>query len=86
MQKGPADQRLSCGRPGVNGGYFDNPELRYGVNCYGPKPPQSKHDESLLALATPISPDALEFDKKVSEYKSQADTIGVMPFNKTSWN
>lgn len=86
MQKGPADQRLSCGRPGVNGGYFDNPELRYGVNCYGPKPSQSKHDESLVTLATPISPDALEFDKKVSEYKSQADTIGVMPFNKTSWN
>ena len=27
-----------CGRPGVNGGYIDNPNVRFGVNCYGTKP------------------------------------------------
>ena len=27
-----------CGRPGVNGGYIANPNVRFGVNCYGPKP------------------------------------------------
>ena len=25
------DERLACGQPGVNGGFFDNPELRFGV-------------------------------------------------------
>jgi hypothetical protein len=35
---GPEDQRMACGVPGVNGGYFDNPELSFGVNCYGTKP------------------------------------------------
>ena len=85
LQGGPEDQQLACGRPGVNGGFFDNPELRYGVNCYGSKPPQSKHDEARAALATPISPDALEFDKKVVQFKSEADTMGIMPFNGKSW-
>jgi hypothetical protein len=34
-----ADQkkRTACGRPGVNGGYFD-PSLKFGVNCFGFKP------------------------------------------------
>lgn len=85
MQAGPAEQRNSCGRPGVNGGYFDNPELRYGVNCYGAKPPQSKHDETRMELATPTSPDAVEFDKKVAMFKAEADTLGVLPFNKNRW-
>lgn len=85
LQGGPEDQQLACGRPGVNGGFFDNPELRYGVNCYGSKPAQSKHDEALAASATPISPDALEFDKKVVKFKSEADTMGIMPFNGKKW-
>lgn len=27
-----------CGYPGINGGYFPNKDLRFGVNCYGVKP------------------------------------------------
>jgi hypothetical protein len=86
LQKGPEDQRMACGRPGMNGGFFDNPELRFGVNCYGQKPPQSKHDEQAAAQATPVSPDALKFDKKVAYYKQEADNIGILPFNTKSWN
>lgn len=86
LQAGPAEQRMACGNPGLNGGYFDNPELRYGVNCYGEKPSQSKHDATQVAKGTPLSPEALEFDKKVSMYRSQADNIGVMPFNTNKWS
>ena len=28
----------ACGRPGINGGFMGNPNLRFGVNCYGVKP------------------------------------------------
>ena len=28
----------ACGRPGINGGYMANPNIRFGVNCYGTKP------------------------------------------------
>ena len=86
LQTGPAEQRLACGRPGMNGGHFDNPELRFGATCYGSKPPQSKHDEERAAAATPVSPDALIFDKKVAQFKSEADSIGVLPFNTKGWN
>jgi hypothetical protein len=32
------EKRNICGKPGLNGGYFNNPDLRFGVNCYGIKP------------------------------------------------
>ena len=69
----------------VNGGYFDNPELRYGVTCYGEKPSKENHDIMNSSMATPTSPDALEFDKKVADFKLEADTIGIMPFNSNKW-
>lgn len=86
LQAGPEGQRMACGKPGLNGGYFDNPELRFGVNCYGIKPSQSKHDAAKESQGAPISPDALEFDKKVSQYKSDADNIGIMPFRDGAWS
>jgi hypothetical protein len=85
LQQGPEGQRQACGRPGVNGGYFDNPELRFGVNCYGDKPKQSAHD-SAINKGAPISPDALDFDKKVAMYRSDADDIGVLPFREGAWS
>lgn len=28
----------NCGNVGLNGGYFNDPELKFGVNCYGVRP------------------------------------------------
>lgn len=86
LQAGPEEQRMACGRPGINGGFFDNPEMRFGVNCYGQKPTQSKHDEKRAEKGAPTSPDALAFDKKVNQFKSEADHIGIMPFNDGKWS
>ncbi len=86
LQLGPEGQRMACGKPGLNGGHFDNPELRFGVNCYGTKPNQSQHDAAKQTEGAPISPGALEFDKKVSQYKTEADNIGIMPFRKDVWS
>lgn len=85
LQLGPEGQRMACGKPGLNGGHFDNPELRFGVNCYGIKPNQSQHDAAKQTEGAPISPGALEFDKKVSQFKTEADNIGIMPFRKDVW-
>jgi hypothetical protein len=88
LQSGPEEQRMACGKPGVNGGYFDNPELRFGVNCYGPKPTQSKHDEEAVAKRTgvPLTPSGIEFDKKVSKFRGESDSIGILPFNESKWS
>jgi hypothetical protein len=87
LQGGPEEERGACGRPGINGGYFDNPELRFGVNCYGPKPSQSTHDEAIVAKRTgqPLTVGALEVEKKVSKFRSEADNIGVLPFSGNKW-
>jgi hypothetical protein len=86
LQAGPEDQRLACGVTGLNGGYFDNPELRFGVNCYGPKPSQSDHDAIAQAKGTPMSPEALEVEKKVAKFRTEASSLGVLPFNSGKWS
>ena len=88
LQSGPEEQRMACGKPGINGGFFDNPELRFGVNCYGSKPTQSKHDEEAVAKRTgaPLTPSGIEFDKKVSKFRGESDNIGVLPFNEQKWS
>lgn len=85
VQSGSEDQRNSCGRPGVNGGYFDNPELRFGVNCYGAKPPQNDHDITQQVQGAPKSPGTIEFDNKVAHFKGEANTIGLNPFSSSVW-
>ena len=88
LQSGPDEEKASCGVPGLNGGYFDNPEMKFGVNCYGVKPGQSEHDEEMLMKqgSIPKSVPALEVDKKVQEFKKQADNLGIMPFNEQKWS
>jgi hypothetical protein len=86
LQAGPEEQRMACGNPGLNGGFYDNPELRFGVNCYGPKPAQSSNDASLISRGAPQSPGALEFDKKVAKFRSEADSVGVLPFSGDKWS
>ena len=86
LQAGPEDQRTACGVPGLNGGFFDNPELRFGVNCFGPKPSQSDHDAIAMAKGAPMSPEALEVQKKVAKFRTEAASLGIMPFNTSKWS
>lgn len=88
LQMGPADQRNVCGTVGINGGYFDNPEFKYGVNCYGQKPDQSAHDQAMLMAQgkAPRAPDTLKIDELKAEFKKQADALFIKPFNDQKWD
>jgi len=82
LQHGPEHERMSCGRPGVNGGYFPNADQRFGVNCYGPRPAESALDERIqMEEKTDIA-----FDREVNKYKAELDSIGVNPWNSKSWS
>ena len=87
LQSGPEEDRSSCGMTGLNGGFFENPELKFGVNCYGVKPAQSDHDEEVLMRQgqIPRSVPSLEVDKKVQEFKKQINNLGLLPFNNDKW-
>jgi hypothetical protein len=88
LQQGPEDQRAACGKPGLNGGYFDNPELKFGVTCSGKRPPQSSHDATSATSGSlqPLTASGLEFEKKVQQFRAETDTMGVLPFNKEKWS
>merc|ERR1711981_931773 len=38
LQQGGIEDKKMCGSVGVNGGYFKDKDLKFGVNCYGYKP------------------------------------------------
>ena len=81
------DERLACGTVGVNGGFIDNPEMRFGVNCYGDKPSQSDHDLKVTNQRgdIPMTTEMLGQKKKELKFKANANEIGILPFNNTSW-
>ena len=87
LQKTPGHEH-NCGRPGVNGGYIANPNVKFGVNCYGYKPKMTSDEEELMKTATPYPETAedLAFQKKVDVMKTKLDEILVSPFNYSSWS
>ena len=86
LQTGPEEQRGSCGIPGINGGYFDNPELRFGVNCYGDRPNENDNDDRYKAAnKNNMTPAVMEYDKKVRDFKGQLNQIPVNSFSAGTW-
>ena len=82
LQAGPESQRGSCGVPGVNGGYFDNPDLRFGVNCYGERPDSNEADERYKAANRQNNtPEGMAYDKKVRNFKAHLNEIPINPFD-----
>jgi hypothetical protein len=76
-----------CGRPGVNGGYIANPNIKFGVNCYGNKPKITSEEEELMKTSSPYPETAkdLAFQKRVDFWKNKVDEILVSPFNYNTW-
>jgi len=73
-------KRTRCGRPGVNGGYFD-PMNMFGVNCYGFKPAGN------VTFPVPApGVDKTAFNSAVNEYKSQLKSFTVNPWSRQQWN
>ena len=77
-----------CGRPGINGGYIDNPDVQYGVNCYGFKTPITPEEAQLMAETSlyPKTQKELDFEKKVEYWKTKIPNILLAPFNHNNWS
>lgn len=77
-----------CGRPGVNGGYIANPNVKFGVNCYGYKPKMTSDELELMKTESPYPQTAedIAFQKKVDAMKNNLDKILVSPFNRDTWS
>lgn len=76
-----------CGRPGVNGGYIENANAQFGVNCYGNKR-RIRPDEAKLmedASPFPITNEEIQFQNKVDYWKTKINDIILSPFNSKRW-
>lgn len=78
----------NCGRPGVNGGFIKNPNVRFGVNCYGYKPKITKIEQDLMDSSSiiPETAEDIEFERKVRFFKSQLPSINIAPFSQGKWS
>jgi hypothetical protein len=73
-------KRTACGRPGVNGGYFD-PNTKFGVNCYGFKP----KGKAELPLPPPGTDNA-SFRRAVAKFRSMLASFNMTPFSRNEWS
>jgi len=78
----------NCGRAGINGGYIKNPNVRFGVNCYGNKPNITEEEQKLMKNSTPypLTKEDKYINSLVEKYKKNLPEFLVSPFNYKSWN
>jgi len=83
LKKIPGHER-DCGRTGINGGYMDNKNLKFGVNCYGKKPYAGEDDLEYMKRFS--FSNAYPDDELKALEKRKAKKLLVAPFNKDKWN
>jgi hypothetical protein len=88
LQKGPENSKKICGNPGINGGHFDNINLKFGVNCYGLKP---KPDPTKLVYHNGEISDEnihVKSNELLNKFKQMANEgkLEVRPFSNSKWS
>jgi hypothetical protein len=89
--QGSEKTKNACGRPGINGGYIKNKNVRFGVNCYGKKPKPSDAESALMkANATPNIPMSAAdkaMQSKIDMLKKNSNKFLVLnSFNRNKWS
>ncbi len=78
----PDNAKRYCGLPGVNGGYFPNSNIKFGVNCYGVKP-KGHISKPKEPYCPPQNFCSLENNYQASH---KLDTDEIVGFNNNQWN
>ena len=77
-------KKNECGKPGVNGGYFENKAYHFGANCFGlkPAPKQDEKDKQKLIGKSRLS----GMERQIDEYQQTKGQYTVAPFNEDNWS
>jgi hypothetical protein len=91
LLQGSEETKNNCGRPGINGGYMENPNILFGVNCFGKKPSPTDKDLAFMNANKEINIPKTESDiivnKKAEIWKNNPDLfLNVHSFNRNHWN
>jgi hypothetical protein len=81
-EKKSPEEKLKCGNPGLNGGFFADPYLKFGVNCYGKKP-----RGQISKLKDPVC-NGGNYCELPQNYgaSNRLETDEISPFNTDKWN
>jgi len=82
LQDSSPEEASACGVPGINGGYFENPNMQFGVNCYGAKRGPRK-DEKVKDIY--VSDKERAIRAKVAAFQKQLGKFKLLPFNEDKW-
>ena len=74
-----------CGRAGINGGFIDNENVKFGANCYGIKPKAKEIDKTHMHAInhSPNIKNGMTMDQL---QKNRQEKYIVAPFNKDIWS
>jgi hypothetical protein len=72
-----------CGRPGVNGGYIEDSQTKFGINCYGKKPYMTDKDAEFMKNYTYTPTMSPEDQSKIND---TVNNILLAPFSKDKWS
>ena len=77
-------KKNECGKPGVNGGYFENKAYHFGANCFGlkPGPKQNEKDKQTLLGKSRLT----GMERQIYEYQKTKGEYTVAPFNEDNWS
>ena len=82
LQDNNPGSRDICGTPGINL-VRNDPDLLYGVNCYGVKP-EPKGNEKVKQVM--LNDKQIAINAKIAQFQKNINAIGVTPFNSDSWS
>lgn len=82
------NHKHDCGRPGINGGYIKNKNVKFGANCYGVKPDITQKERITMrnAYEYPLTQEDIEFNNRVKYWKNNLSMVSYSPFNHNKWN
>ena len=83
------DDRLknACGRPGVNGGYMLNPNIKFGANCFGVKPRNDKWVKQAMPQFPKLQPSCSKKEQDMNERaKSLRNSAQINPISRDKWS
>ena len=72
-----------CGEPGLNGGYFQNADFKFGANCFGerPEPKGSELEKDMIGknMSNP-------YENMIDDYKNGMNNFRISPWSEDNWS
>lgn len=82
-----------CGRPGLNGGYMENPNITFGVNCYDSNLQHTTETykntindtQAIETQPLPLTPEEVAFNQKLQNWTQNTANVNIQKVDQKQW-